>query len=115
IPLMMYLIVFVINLLNISLPDFLVNTASIISSANMPLSLLLLGIYLSFKFDRQYIKILSKYIGLRYGLSLAIGLLIYFFLPVTDMIQATLLIGLSLPIPLSLIPYAEEFNYDKRF
>lgn len=115
IPLMMYLLVFVLNILNFNFPTFVIETASVISFANMPLSLLLLGLYLSFSFDRRYLKLLVKYLATRYGVSLVAGVLIYFFLPAPDMIRTTLLIGLSLPIPLTQIPYAEEFNYDKRF
>lgn len=115
VPLMMYIIVFFINILNIPIPSFIIEASSTISLANMPLSLLLLGLYLNFNFDRQYKKLLVKYVSLRYGVSILIALLIYFFLPVSNMIRATLVIGLCLPIPLSLIPYAEEFKYDKRF
>lgn len=115
IPLMVYFFVFIINVLNISIPSIMLEAASAISAANMPLSLLLLGLYLSFDIDRRYIKSLVKYISARYGISLVIGLVIYFFLPSSEMIRTTLLIGLCLPIPLAHIPYAEEFNYDKHF
>lgn len=115
IPLMVYLIVFVFKILSIPFPNVVVKAASVISGANMPLSLLLLGLYLSFTFDRRYLSRLIKYLVTRYGASLFIGILIYFFLPVSEMIMMTLLIGLCLPIPLSVIPYAEEFKYDHRF
>lgn len=115
VPLMMYITVFLINIMNIPIPSFIVETASTISLANMPLSLLLLGLYLNFNFDRQYKKLLVKYVSLRYGVSFLLALLIYLFLPVSEMIRDTLVIGLCLPIPLSVIPYAEELKYDKRF
>ena len=112
---MVYLIVFVFKILSIPFPNVVVKAASVISGANMPLSLLLLGLYLSFTFDRRYLSRLIKYLVTRYGASLFIGILIYFFLPVSEMIMMTLLIGLCLPIPLSVIPYAEEFKYDHKF
>ncbi|GAA4062698.1 AEC family transporter [Amphibacillus indicireducens] len=115
VPLMVYLFIFIIKFLQIQIPTLVVETASVISNANMPLSLLLLGLYLNFNFDRRYLKRLIKVMITRYGTSLIIGLLIFFFLPVSDMIRMTLLIGLSLPLPLTVIPYSEEFNYDSRF
>jgi len=113
--LMVYLFIFIIKFLQIQIPTLVVESASVISNANMPLSLLLLGLYLNFNFDRRYLKRLIKVMITRYGTSLIIGLLIFFFLPVSDMIRMTLLIGLSLPLPLTVIPYSEEFNYDSRF
>jgi len=115
VPLMVYLFIFIIKFLQIQIPTLVVESASVISNANMPLSLLLLGLYLNFNFDRRYLKRLIKVMITRYGTSLIIGLLIFFFLPVSDMIRMTLLIGLSLPLPLTVIPYSEEFNYDSRF
>jgi len=115
VPLMVYILTIIINLLNVQLPEIIFETASVISLANMPLSLLLLGLYLNFSFERRHLNLLSKYLGIRYGVSLLLGLVIYLFLPVSEMIQATLLIGLVLPVPFVLIPYAEEFKYDKSF
>lgn len=115
VPLMVYLMIFLLQFLHIQIPSFIVDTASVISSANMPLSLLLLGLYLSFNFDRRYFKRLGKILITRYGTSLIVGLLIYFYLPAPEMIRMTLMIGLSLPLPLTVIPYSEEFNYDSRF
>ena len=115
VPLMVYLMIFLLQFLHIQIPSFIVDTASVISSANMPLSLLLLGVYLSFNFDRRYFKRLGKILITRYGTSLIVGLLIYFYLPAPEMIRMTLMIGLTLPLPLTTIPYSEEFNYDSRF
>src|SRR5699024_4322744 len=53
IPLMTYLIAVTLNLLQIKLPSGVIEVASILSEANIPLSLLLLGIYMSFKLDKR--------------------------------------------------------------
>lgn len=45
IPLMTYLIASILNLIHIQLPDTIIHVASKISGANMPLSLLLLGLF----------------------------------------------------------------------
>src|SRR5699024_4485959 len=51
IPLLTYIIVCILALSNIKLPTFVLNVSEIISAANMPLSFLLLGIYLSFSIE----------------------------------------------------------------
>ncbi|SEN68046.1 hypothetical protein SAMN04488134_101623 [Amphibacillus marinus] len=115
VPLMTYFFIFAINMLSFELPNVVLNTASTIAVANMPLSLLLLGLYVDLRFNKAYVKMILSYIGLRYGVAILIGTSLYVFLPVSEMIKLTLLIGLILPIPLSLIPYGVEFGYDKRF
>ncbi|GGM19418.1 malonate transporter [Paraliobacillus quinghaiensis] len=115
IPLMTYMIVFLLNVLHIPLPSLFIDTASIISSANMPLSLLLLGVYLNFTFHKEYLRVVSNFLMARYGIGLLLGILLFILLPFEPMIRYTLLIGLILPIPVSALPYAVEFGYDKRF
>ncbi len=111
IPLMTYIIMSVLNFSHIQLPSLLLDVASIISKANMPLALLLLGIYLEFSFDKQYIRPILKYLLFRYGFALLVGVSLYFILPVDIMFKYTILVGLILPIGLAVIPYAHEFKY----
>ncbi|MEH7012811.1 hypothetical protein V7087_18715 [Neobacillus niacini] len=61
IPLMTYLIASILNFSHIQLPDTIINVASKISGANIPLSLLLLGLFLNIKFDKQFIKPMVKF------------------------------------------------------
>jgi malate permease and related proteins len=111
IPLMTYLIASILNLIHIQLPDTIINVASKISGANMPLSLLLLGLFLNFKFDKQYIKPMMKFLAFRYGLGLIVGLVLYFILPFDIMFRNTILIGLLLPVAASALTFAVEFKY----
>jgi malate permease and related proteins len=115
IPFMTYMFVVIINLLGLKLPEVVLNVSEIISAANMPLSLLLLGIYLNFSFDKSYINLMLKYLGIRYGVGLAVGMLLFFFLPFDDMFKYTMLIGLILPTSVSVLPYSVEFGYDQKF
>ncbi len=64
----------------------------------MPLSLLLLGLYLNFSFEKKYIRPIAKFLVFRYGLGLFVGLTLYFFLPVNEMFKNTLLLGLFFPL-----------------
>jgi malate permease and related proteins len=111
IPLMTYLIASILNLIHIQLPDIIINVASKISGANMPLSLLLLGLFLNFKFDKQFIKPMMKFLAFRYGLGLIVGLVLYFMLPFDIMFRYTILIGLLLPVAASALTFAVEFKY----
>lgn len=115
IPFMTYILVVVINLVGWRLPETVLHVSEIISAANMPLSLLLLGIYLSFSFKKRYIKLMMKFLGLRYGLGLAVGIGLFFLLPFDDMFKYTILIGLILPTSVSVLPYSVEFGYDQKF
>ena len=115
IPLMTYIIVFILNLFGWHFPTFFLDTTKIISVANMPMSLLLLGVFLNFRFDKGYNKLLAKYLSLRYGIGLSLGVLLFFILPFEDMFKYTLLVGLILPTSVSVLPYAIEFGYDQKF
>lgn len=111
IPLMTYLIASILNFSHIKLPDMLIEVASTLSGANIPLSLLLLGLFLNFKFDKQFIKPMVKFLTFRYGLGLIVGLVLYFTLPYDIMLRSTILIGLLLPVAASALTFAVEFKY----
>ncbi|MFB3159783.1 AEC family transporter [Neobacillus sp. 179-J 1A1 HS] len=111
IPLMTYLIASILNLIHIQLPDTIIHVANKISGANMPLSLLLLGLFLNFKFDKQFIKPMMKFLAFRYGLGLIVGIVLYFILPFDTMFRYTILIGLLLPVAASALTFAVEFKY----
>lgn len=115
IPLMTYVIIFIINLTGLPLPGTVIDITSVISKANMPLSLLLLGIYLNFSFQKSYWKGIGRVLGIRYGVGLFFGLLGFFLLPVDDMFRYTVLIALILPMATSVLPYSVEFKYNQKF
>ena len=115
IPLMTYVVVCILAITNIRIPALILDVSEIVSVANMPLSFLLLGIYLSFSMEKMYYKRIMKVLALRYVLGLAIGIGLFFILPFNDMFKYTVLLGLILPIPLSVLPYSVEFDYDRKF
>lgn len=111
IPLMTYLIASILNFCHIHLPDMFIDVASTISGANIPLSLILLGLFLNFKFDKQFIRPMLKFLSFRYGLGLIVGLVLYYTLPYDIMLRSTILIGLLLPVAASALTFAVEFKY----
>ncbi|AJA48444.1 putative permease [Clostridium pasteurianum DSM 525 = ATCC 6013] len=114
IPLITYIIVVVINILGISIPKMIIDFSGIISKANMPMSLILLGIYLSFKFDFKNFKDIISILALRYIIGFSVGLLFFIFSPFDKMTKYTLFVGFILPIASTIIPFSIEFNYDAK-
>jgi len=115
IPLMTYLVVCLLAIVNIQLPNIVINISGIIASANMPLSFLLLGIYLSFTLDKMYKKQMIKVLAIRYITGLLVGISLFFILPFNEMFKYTIFLGFILPISVSVLPYSVEFNYDRKF
>ncbi|MRH43866.1 AEC family transporter [Aquibacillus halophilus] len=115
VPLMTYIVVCTVNIIGLRFPSVVTEVASTISLANMPLSLLLLGIYFRFTFDKSYVRYFVKYIVLKYVVGLVLGISLFYILPFDDMFKYTLMIGFILPTPTSVLPFAVEFGYDKRF
>lgn len=112
VPLVTYIVMFTLNMSNIHIWKPAIDFFSILSKANMPLSMILLGVMLSFSIDREYLPVTIKYLCLHYGLAIVAGTLVHFFLPVTDpMIKTTLLITWLLPVGVAIIPYSIQFKY----
>ncbi|WP_449536533.1 AEC family transporter [Ferdinandcohnia sp. Marseille-Q9671] len=111
IPLLAYIIASVLNYSGIKLPTMFIELASTISGANIPLCLLLLGLYLNFKFEKQLIRPILKFLAFRYGVGLVVGFTLFFLLPYDDMFRYTIVIGLLLPVAASAVTFAIEFKY----
>ncbi|SDK27425.1 AEC family transporter [Sediminibacillus albus] len=115
IPLMTYILVCTINLIGLQLPGFALDVAGTIAQANMPLSLLILGIYLNLQFDKSNLKIIMKFLAFRYVSGIIIGFALFWLLPYEDMFKYTLLIALILPTAATSLAYSVEFRYDTKF
>jgi predicted permease len=112
VPLMTYIIMFILNMTNIHFPKPVIDFFTVLSGANMPLSMILLGLMLNFSIDRRFLPIALKYIGIHYGLGIIAGLLVHFFLPVSDnMVKTTLQVAWLLPVGVAIIPYSIQFKY----
>lgn len=111
VPLMTYLFAVTLNFMRISLPDGVIQIAGILAEANVPLSLLLLGIYMSFKFDRDLLRPAGKFILFRYSFGLVLGGILFFILPFEEMFRYTIFIGFLLPAAATVVPFAVEFKY----
>ena len=115
VPLMSYIMVFCLAMSGLHFPEIVLDCTKVLARANMPLSLLLLGAYLSFSLDANHLRNLSKVLAIRYLTGLIIGMTFFFIMPFDKMFQQTMLIGFLLPIPTAVIQYAIEFDYDQKF
>ncbi|MFX1570539.1 MAG: AEC family transporter [Promethearchaeota archaeon] len=114
-PLMSYIFVLVLKLFNLEFPLFVSDLLDILSRANMALTLLLLGIFLNFKFEKTQWKNVIIVLLIRYSFGLIIGITLFFLLPFDILYRGILTIALILPIGLAIIPFAVEFEYNVRF
>ena len=116
-PLISYIIALSLNFSGILLPFFLSDLIDIISRANSPLALLLLGIFLNFKFQKNQWWMIGKALLIRYGFGLTFGLIFYLFLPTamfSNLFRIIILISLILPVGLAVIPFSVEMQYEKK-
>jgi len=114
-PLLTYVIICLLAIIGIHLPSYVLDVSVIISKANMPLSLLLLGVYLNFSFQKSYLKKIIMFLSIRYVIGLGVGIALFFLLPFEDMFRYTILVCFILPVAGSVLPYAVEFKYDQKF
>lgn len=115
VPLMAFIVTLIIYLSGLSYPRLVLDITSTLSKANTPLSLLLLGIYLSFNLDSSYLKDIAKVLVVRYVIGICTGVLLYYLLPFDTHFRNITLIGFILPVASSTIAYSVQFGYDKRF
>ncbi|TFG06775.1 MAG: AEC family transporter [Promethearchaeota archaeon] len=116
-PLLSYILAMTLSLSSVALPLFCMDLLDILSRANTALSLLLLGIYLNFRFERSEWNTILKVLSLRYSFGLFIGLMLFFLLPPTQfehLFRIIVAISLILPVGLAVIPFSVEFEYDQR-
>ncbi|TXT65859.1 MAG: conserved membrane protein of unknown function [Promethearchaeota archaeon] len=113
-PLIAYLIALPFNLFGIIVPTLISDIINKFADANSALTLLLLGIFLSFKFEKSQWKKVLSVLGIRYSLGLLVGLILFFILPFELLYRGILLIALILPIGLAVIAFTVEFEYNEQ-
>lgn len=115
IPLIVYTLTILLRLLHMNYPGFILKISGLMAQANMPLSLLVLGMFLSFSFEKQHMRKIYKILVLKYLIGMLIGFTLFYLLPFSPYYRYTILVGVLLPPSLSIIPYAVEFEYDAKF
>ena len=116
-PLLTYIVALILNFSGIIIPIFLSDLIDIIARANSALALLLLGIFLHFKFKKSEWISIIKVLVLRYSLGLIMGLGLFFLLPTyifSPLFRIILCLSLILPVGLAVIPFSVENGYDQK-
>jgi malate permease and related proteins len=111
-PMMAMVIGLLLNVSKIGLPDQAINFLEILSKANKPFVLLLLGIYLKINLRKEHRIAIFKVLSIRYLTACVVLVLLFFFLKNNPMEYKILGICSLLPIGMTLLPFADEFDYD---
>jgi malate permease and related proteins len=102
-----------INVLSIPVAPIIMDSLDILAKGNKTIVLLLMGIYLSFSFDKAQMKQVSKTLLIRYSMGLLAVTLIYHLVP-PSLAQSILIVCVVLPVGLTLLPFSDELNYDSK-
>lgn len=116
-PLLTYIVALILNFSGIFIPGFLSDLIDIIARANSALALLLLGIFLQFKFKKSEWISIIKVLVLRYSMGLITGLSLFFLLPpnvFSPLFRLIICLSLILPVGLAVIPFSVENGYDQK-
>jgi predicted permease len=117
VPLLTYAAALIINFSGIIIPTFFSELIDIIARANVALSLLLLGILLRFKFERNEWSTILKVLIVRYSIGIIFSLSLFFLLPSSifdALFRIILAISLILPIGVAIIPFSIELGYNEK-
>ncbi len=117
-PLLSYLLALGISISGLQLPVLISGFLAPIAGANSFLALFLLGVYLNFTLSPKHWQYILKLLSLRYVFGLAAGITVYCLLlpyeTFNQVFKSIALMGFILPVGMSVVPYAIQFNYDKK-
>ncbi len=114
VPFVAYVLAVLLRVAGIHLPGLLLDASGVLARANMPLSLLVLGMYLGYDTRPGQWKEIGSVLGTRYLVGLAVGVALFVLLPFDATFRTIVLVCLVLPPPLIAISYTVQFGYDVR-
>ena len=112
VPLMCYILMTVLQLLNLSLPGPVVSLAEIIGNANAFLAMLMIGVGFHLEADRTQIGRIVKHLAVRYGVAVVLALLFWFVLPLDVSVRQVLVLLAFSPIGSAAPAYTAELKND---
>jgi predicted permease len=115
VPLIVYVLTVVLAVLGLRYPGPVVSVANVLARANMPLVLLVLGMFLRFDAATGRWGEVARLLGIRYAAGIAVGAALYMFLPYDQTFRTVLLVVFLLPPPLIVLAYSVEYKYDAPF
>ncbi|MHA1148524.1 MAG: AEC family transporter [Promethearchaeota archaeon] len=114
VPLLSFILAVLLNLYGFQFTGFFSELIEVLSRANMALTLLILGIYLNFKFEKSEWMYVLKVLSIRYCFGLMVGIILFMILPFSLLYRTILLVALILPIGMAVVPFAIEFEYNEK-
>ena len=114
VPFVVYLFAVLLRVAGLHLPGPLLDAAGVLARANMPLSLLVLGMYLGYGARPGQWREIAGVLGARYLVGQGVGAALFLLLPFNATFRTVVFACLVLPPPLITISYAVRFGYEVR-
>ncbi len=107
-----YLVMIALSVLKLSLPEPIMEFAGMISAANAPMAMIMIGLMLEFRFDRLKLKEALTVNLLRLALASAIAFLFFAFAPFDHEVRKAVAITAFAPISSSAPAFIAELKGD---
>ena len=112
VPFITYLMMLILSLLQITLPGFVTEFASVVGAANPFLAMFMIGVGFRLGGERgQFSKVL-RLLALRYGVAVIVALIFWFVLPFELEIRQALVILAFSPVGTAVPPFTGELGGD---
>lgn len=112
VPFVCYVIMLLMNLLNLSVPEFILSVAKIGSDANAFMAMLMIGVGFKLSSDKSQLGTIAKLLSIRYGVAAILALIFYFVLPFDLEIRQALVILAVSPIGSAVPGFTGEMKGD---
>ncbi|MDO5416499.1 MAG: AEC family transporter, partial [Lachnospiraceae bacterium] len=112
VPFLVYVIMIIVRLLDITLPPVLISFAGTISNANAFMAMLMLGVGFKLTLNKEYTGKLVKYLLLRYSAAAVLASAYYFLLPFSLEIRQALVLVAFAPVASANPPFTAEMKGD---
>ena len=112
IPILCYVVMTVLGLLDLRLPGPVLEFVSIPAGANTFLAMLMIGVGLRLQADRAQIGRIVRLLAIRYGVAIVLALIFWFLLPFDLSVRRTLAILVFAPVPSAVPAFTGELGED---
>lgn len=111
-PFLTYAVMAVLNLNHLTPPKFLLSFAGILGGANAFLAMLMIGVGLNLKIDRNKLDIMAKVLAIRFSVAAVLAMGCYYLLPFALEVRQTLVILVCSPFTSTVPVYTAELGED---
>lgn len=112
VPFVCYVLMLLMNLMKISVPDFVMSCAGIIGSANAFMAMLMIGVGFKLEGDKSQVWTIVRLLTIRYGVAAILAYIFYFVLPFELEIRQALVILAVSPIGSAVPGFTGEMKGD---